>query len=270
MNDRAASIATAIRTAWTLECRSLVVAARPRTLLHDINLRIQSGECVFIIGPNGAGKTTLLHALLGIRRPNAGTVSLNGVELHRLSARRRGQFAAYVPQTLEHAPQLSVREVVSTGRFPHLPPLRPLSREDERIVSTALDVCGLAALAERPFPTISGGERQKTLLAAALAQAAPSLFLDEPDTALDPAYQIELVRILQRIRAEGRTLVIVSHDLQFPAALGGRVIAMRAGRLAADGPAAEILDPTILNSVYGTTFETAMTPSGRRLVIPHW
>ncbi|MGE0480293.1 MAG: ABC transporter ATP-binding protein [Phycisphaerae bacterium] len=255
---------------WRLEARGLSVRRGARRVLHDVSLAIAAGERVSFIGPNGSGKTTLMLSLLGLLKPAAGGVWLDGRAFHRLAAAVRGRFAAYVPQFVDRLPAFRVIDVVATGRFPHVSPLRPLSLDDRRIVADVLEQCGLTALAERPIHSISGGERQKALLAAALAQDARALFLDEPTTALDPAYQVELVRLLRAWHARGRAVVLVSHDLQLPAALGGRVVALREGRAVADGLAEALLRPEQLAPIYGTKFERAETTGGRVLCVPHW
>jgi iron complex transport system ATP-binding protein len=253
---------------WRLECRALSVRRGPRAVLQDVNLTIENGECISILGPNGVGKTTLLLALLGLLRPVSGTVRVNGTPVCDLPSAVRGRFATYLPQGVERLPAFRVFDVVAGGRYPHVPPFRPLSDGDRAIVAGALERCGIAALAERPVTELSGGERQKTLLAAAIAQDAELFMLDEPDTALDPAHQIELVRMLRSLRDEGRALVIVSHDLLLPAALGGRVIALRDGRIAADGAAGDVLRPDRLAEIYGAQFVAAATADGRHVVLP--
>ncbi len=245
---------------WQLECTGLVVRRGPRVVLSEITLSIDSAACVSLIGPNGSGKTTLLLALAGLLEPARGVVRVRGADLRGYSAAERARLFAYVPQTLERTPAFRVREVVAGGRYAHSAPLRPLSRADETAVQNALARCGLEALADRPLDGISGGERQKTLIAAAIAQDAQMLFLDEPNTALDPAYQRELVQILQRWREAGRGVLLVSHDLQLPAALGGRVIALRAGQVVADGPAEQVLAPETLGAVYGGLRPVALDP----------
>lgn len=255
---------------WRLECRGLNVRRGSQSVLHGIDLSIGGGECVCLIGPNGSGKTTLLLALLGLLPPSAGAVTLDGRPVHRLPARVRGRFAAYVPQTIERLPAFRVWDVVASGRFPHIAPLLPLSDADRQAVDWALAQCGLQALAERPVNAISGGERQKALIAACLAQDAAVMFLDEPNTALDPAYQVELVRLLRHWHSGGRAVVVVSHDLQLPAVLGGRVVALRGGQVVADGLTDDVLDPTRLREIYGTEFERAVGDSGRRFVLPRW
>ena len=239
-------------------------------VLRDIELTIHAGECLSLIGPNGSGKTTLLLAMLGLLAPAAGSARLDGTPMHRLSARRRGLFAAYVPQAVERLAGFCVRDVVAGGRYPHLAPLRPLSEADQRAVEHALAQTGLSELADRPVDAISGGERQKALIAAALAQDAEMMFLDEPTTALDPAVQVELGGLLRRWHAAGRGLVVVSHDLHLPLALGGRVVALRGGRVVADGPAAEVLQPAQLAAVYEAEFELARTAGGQEFAVPRW
>lgn len=251
-----------------LVAERLCVAYGQVPVLHDVDLHIALGECVTLIGPNGAGKTTLMRALLGLVPPSSGRVAVGGTDLADMSGRARGHLAAYVPQALANLPAFTVRELVATGRYPHVAPLRPLSARDEAAIDAALRACTLESLAERRVDQISGGERQKALLAAAIAQDAQMMFLDEPTTALDPAYQIELVRMLRDWHARGRTLVVVSHDLHLPAALGGRVIALREGRIVAHGSADEMLAPERLSDVYAARFVTLVAADGRRYVCP--
>lgn len=255
---------------WRLECRDLSVRIDGRAILERVSLRIDAGECVTVIGQNGSGKTTLLLALLGLHRPAAGGVFLNGAPLQGLTPRQRGRFAAYVPQALEHVPEYAVYDFVALGRYPHAAPLLPLSDADHAVIATALDACNLWALRDRRLATLSGGERQKALLAAALAQEPRALFLDEPSTALDPGYQIELLDRLREWRTPDRAMVIVSHDLQLPAALGGRVVALRDGGVIAEGTSEEMLKPEALHRVYSAPFVDARLPNGRGVPIPAW
>ena len=255
---------------WHLEMRDVRLRRGAPEVLHGVTVSLRRGECVSVIGPNGAGKTTLLLAMLGLLRPESGRVTLDGRDLHRLSARERGRFASYVPQGLERVPGFLVRDVIEGGRYPWTPPLHPLSVEDRAAIDAAIATCGLAALAERPIHEISAGERQKTLLAAALAQDAQAMFLDEPNTALDPAHQIELAELLHDWLARGRSLLLVSHDLQLPAVLGGRVLAVRDGCIVANDVAERVLAPESLAAIFGAAFETAVTAAGRRIIVPAW
>lgn len=253
-----------------LVCAHLHLRRGGRDVVQDVNFTLAGDECASLVGPNGSGKTSLLLALLGLLPPTSGTVRLDGVDVGRLAPRARARYAAYVPQSLERVPAFRVAEVVAGGRYAHAGAWRPLAARDHAVIDQALARCGLTSCADQPFDTVSGGERQKTLLAAALAQDAQMLFLDEPDTALDPAVQIELVAILRSWHDTGRGILLISHDLQMPAALGGRVIALRAGRMVADGPAAEVLTPERLALVYDAPFGTATTADGTRVVLPAW
>ncbi len=255
---------------WRVACDCLRVRRSGHVVLSDVSLGIASDECVSLIGPNGSGKTTLLLALAGLLAPASGAVRVRGRDIRRWSPRARAQLFAYVPQTLERVPAFRVYDVVAGGRFTQVGAVGPLSQRDELAVQAALAQCGLAALADRRFDAISGGERQKALVAAAMAQDAQMLLLDEPNTALDPAYQVELVRILRAWHQAGRGLVLVSHDLQLPAVLGGRTIALRAGQVAADGPAEQVLTPAALGAIYGAPFGEVAMPDGARLAVPAW
>ncbi len=237
-------------------------------MLVDADLDIRCGECVAIVGPNGAGKSTLLLTLLGLLRAARGEVRLDGVPVHRLSARRRGRWAAYVPQDGQGLDGFTVFDVVAGGRYPHVPPLAPLSRQDLEHVDEALVRCGLRELADRPIERVSGGERQKALLAAAICQDAQAMFLDEPDTSLDPAYQAELARLLADWRDGGRTIVMITHDLRLPAALSSRIVGLRDGRIVADGTPESTLRAERLAEIFGTAFETLEAVDGRREILP--
>jgi iron complex transport system ATP-binding protein len=255
---------------WTLHCRDLCVKRGERQVLRDIGLTLKHGECVAVIGPNGAGKTTLILTLLGMLRPSAGSVELDGAAVRGIPSRRRGRWASYVPQGLDTIAGFSVFDVVAGGRYPHAGALAPLTQADLEAVWRAIARCGLTELAERPISAVSGGERQKALIAAAIAQDAQVMFLDEPTTALDPAYQIELVGLLRDWRASRRGVVMVTHDLQLAVALEGRVIAMREGRVVGDGPARELIQPERLERIYGAAFEEWRTADGRRTVAPSY
>lgn len=261
---------TTLNQSWSLACENVALLRGRREVLRDVSLAIRCDECLTLIGPNGAGKTSLLLALLGILAPSRGRITLAGRDLRGLDARRRGRLLAYVPQSLDQLPGFTVYDVVAAGRFPHVAALRPLSDEDHAAVRGALERCGLASLAGRPIRALSGGERQKALVAAALAQDARMMLLDEPTTSLDPAVQVELLALLREWRAGGRGLVVVSHDLQLPAALGGRVVAIRDGRLVGDGPAGEVLAVGSLRALFDTEFDELVSPSGRTALLPAW
>ena len=255
---------------WCLAARGITVRRGGRAILDEVSLQLRRGECLSLVGPNGSGKTTLMLTLLGVLRTDGGRVSLDDHDLTRLDARRRGRFAGYVPQLLDQAPAFTVYDVVAGGRYAHTGAWQALRSADETAIKQALDRCGLTDFAARRFDTLSGGERQKALIAAAIAQDPQVLMLDEPNAALDPAYQLELVRILRDWHASGRALLVISHDLQLPLALGGRVVALRDGQLAVAGTVGDVLTPAKLTEIYDAPFEQVTTSSGQQIPLPAW
>jgi ABC-type cobalamin/Fe3+-siderophores transport system ATPase subunit len=251
-----------------IACEHLTLQRGRRTVLTDVSLSCSGSECLTLIGPNGAGKTSLLLTLLGLLPPRRGHVKWNGQALSHYSYPQRSAIAAYVPQQRGNLPSLSIREVVSGGRYARQRAFAPYTHDDREAVDAALRATGLEPLAQRAIDAVSGGEAQKAFIAAAIAQDAQFLCLDEPTTALDPAYEHELLGVLCDWLSRGRGLIVVSHDLYLPAALGGRVVAVREGRVVADGSAESVLQPGQLRTIYGVDFEIATTASGQRTFIP--
>jgi len=239
----------------TIEADRLTVQRLGRPVLHDVSLRIESGQCVSVIGPNGVGKSTLMAALLDLV-PASGQVRIDGTAIRELTRRQIARRVAYVPQFHDGYLGFRVRDVVEAGRYAHLDPLQSLYADDRHIqaVDEAVAACRIGPLLERSVDTLSGGERQKVWIAAALAQQTPALFLDEPATGLDPAHQAELIRIMRRCLARGNTLLVICHDLNLAITLGGRVIALREGTVFFDEPAAVMEDVDRLGQLFGTKF----------------
>lgn len=253
-----------------LETRGVSIWRGGREVVSGVGFSLREGSCLSIIGPNGAGKTTLLLALLGTLPMREGEVRVGGTCLSGMNVRKRGRSLAYVPQSLPALPAFTVRDVVAAGRYPYQHPLQPMSPADREAVNEAIALCGLRELADRRIDAISGGERQKAFLAAAIAQDARVLLLDEPTTALDPGYQVELVGLLRNRLRKGHAVVLVSHDLQLPGALGGDALALRGGRVAARGTVAEIMLPDVLAAVYGVGFAVMTLAGGEQVVCPAW
>ena len=238
----------------TIEAIDLQVERLERPVLRDVSVRIEEGACVSIVGPNGAGKSTLMAALLGLIPAREGEVRLDGAVLSSLSRRQIAHRIAYVPQLQEGYLGFRVRDVVASGRYAHLDPLESPGEEDRTAVERAIDACRIGDLLDRTVDTLSGGERQKVSIAAALAQQAPGLFLDEPTTALDPAHRVDLIRIMRDCVGSDRTLLVICHDLNLPLALGGRVVALCEGEIRFDGPVEVLLDTERLADLFGTPF----------------
>lgn len=220
-------------------------------VVDGVSIHITKGALVGILGPNGSGKTTLLRLLSGTRRPSSGRVLLGDADFIHLSRRDIARRIAVVPQETELAFEYSAVEIVLMGRHPHLGLFTVEGPADVKIAMEALAATGTAPLADRPFHTLSGGEKQRVVIAAALAQAPELLLLDEPTASLDLGYQLEVAALLQRLnRDQGVTMAISTHDLNLAAAICQELILMRDGGVLAAGPTAAVLTPDNVRRLY--------------------
>jgi iron complex transport system ATP-binding protein len=235
----------------------LAWTAGGRTLLGPLDLDVCTGECLAVVGPNGAGKTTLLRLLTGLVRPTAGRLAFEGRSYETLNRRQLARRVAYVPQIRPARVPLSVEEVVLLGRYPHLSPWQMAPRAaDFAAVEDALVRVGVGDLRHRPVDELSGGERQAVFIAAALAQEAQLLVLDEPTLHLDARHQQQLAALLLSLKGDrSRTVILATHDLNLAALLGDRLLALAAGREVALGPPAQILRPDLLERLFQARFE---------------
>jgi len=252
----ASAATTGIADAPLVRASGVAWEHRGRRIVGPIDLDVGAGECLIVLGPNGAGKTTLLRLLSGLLAPSAGEVAWRGAPYRDLSRRQLARRMAYVPQIRPARVPLTVEEVVLLGRYPHLGRLQLAPRpQDFAAVNAALAQVGIEELRRRPVDELSGGERQSVYIAAALAQEAEMLVLDEPTTHLDPRHQREVVSLLARIaRGTARTVVAATHDLTFAALVADRLVALAAGRVAAIGTPAEILRPAVLEELFASRF----------------
>jgi iron complex transport system ATP-binding protein len=237
-------------------------------VLRGVDLAAQAGEVVALIGPNGAGKSTLLRVLAGLLRPDAGTVTIDGADVTALDRRSIARHVAVVPQVFETLFPFTVREIVALGRTSRLGPLGTLGAGDARAVDRALDEIGATDLAERRIDRVSGGERQRAVLAMALAQEAGVLLLDEPTAHLDPTHQrgtLERVATLARVR--GLAVVAVLHDLNLAAAFATRVVLLADGAVVRDGDPRQVITAELVSAVFGPGLRV-VAHDGRPFVIP--
>jgi len=219
--------------------------------VHGVSLEIPRGDLVGILGPNGSGKTTLLRLLGGMLTPASGRVSIDGRDLARIPRRDVARRISVVPQETRLSFEYSVLEVVLMGRYPHLGAFELESLRDLAIAREALAATGTLALQDRLFPTLSGGEKQRVIVASALAQSAGLMLLDEPTTALDPGFQIEIAALLRRLNAErGVTMAVATHDLNLAAGLCRRLVLLRQGRVLAAGPTEQVLTRESVRALY--------------------
>jgi iron complex transport system ATP-binding protein len=232
-------------------------AAGGRRILGPLDLEVAPGECIAVVGPNGAGKTTLLRLVSGLVEPSAGSASWRDEPLAQLTRRTLATRIAYVPQIRPSRIPLTVEQAVLLGRYPYLSrfQLAP-SRADFDAVGRALAQVGLEGLRERSLDRLSGGERQAVFIAAALAQEAELLVLDEPTTHLDPSHQREIARLIRSFNRDlGRTVLTATHDLNFASLVADRIVALREGQVLACEPPQRALTPELLERLFEAPFE---------------
>ena len=253
-----------------LEVRGLVASYATATVLHGVDLDARRGELLAIVGPNGCGKTTLLRAISGVLAPDAGTISLDGADATKMSAAAIARRIAVVAQGAILPGGFSAFEVALMGRTPHLGLLQSESRRDIEIVRSAMERADCWRLRERRVEELSGGERQRVVIARALAQEPGLLLLDEPTSHLDIEHQVATFELMLTLcRRHQLAVVAVVHDLTLAGMFADRVAAMSEGRVVADGTASDVLEPRLIERVYGLRVRVLAHPtSGRPIVVP--
>ncbi|MFF3325100.1 ABC transporter ATP-binding protein [Streptomyces sp. NPDC002889] len=253
-----------------LTARDLTLAYDERTVVENLDLDIPQGRVTVIVGPNACGKSTLLRALGRLLRPRRGSVLLDGTELGRIPTRTIAQSIGLLPQTPVAPEAISVADLVARGRQPHQRWWQQWSEEDEQAVTDAMDRTDVTALAARPVDELSGGQRQRVWIAMALAQDTDLLLLDEPTTYLDISHQVEVLDLVRQLNRErGRTVVAVLHDLNQAARYADHLVAMKGGRIVAQGHPSEIVTADLVRDVFG--LESVVVPdpvTGGPLVVP--
>ena len=252
-----------------VEARGIAVERSGRRLIEDITLKIEPGELHALIGPNGSGKSTLLRGLARVQRPAEGHVRLDGRDIRAMNSREVGRSLAFLPQAPDAGLDLTVRELVWRGRYPHQGILQRATPPDHEAVGWAMESADVVTFAERPLGSLSGGERQRAWIAMALAQQPQVLLLDEPTSFLDLAHQVEILNLLSRLNAGGMTVVAVLHDLLLASRYCSRVIGICDGRVAFDGTPDQVLQPAVLEPVFGIAMLVIPDPAtGRPLPLP--
>lgn len=253
-----------------LTAHELTLAYDDRTVVHDLELAIPDGRVTVIVGPNACGKSTTLRALGRLLKPKSGSVLLDGAELASIPTRKIAQSIGLLPQSPSAPEAITVADLVSRGRQPHQHWWQQWSQEDERAVTDAMARTDVTELAERPVDELSGGQRQRVWIAMALAQETDLLLLDEPTTFLDIAHQVEVLDLVRRLNHDqGRTVVIVLHDLNQAARYADHLVAMKEGRIVAEGGPGEVVTAELVREVFG--LESVVVPdpvTGSPLVVP--
>jgi iron complex transport system ATP-binding protein len=249
---------------------SFAYNARAPLVLDRVSIGVQRGDLVGLLGPHGSGKTTLLKILGGMLHPSTGGVQLDRRRLAGWSRRELARQIAVVPQETHATLDFTVLDIVLMGRYAHLGPFALEGAADLEIAREALAATGTADLETRPFATLSGGEKQRVVIASALAQASDLLLLDEPTASLDLGYQLEIASLLRRLsRDRGTTMVVCTHDLNFAAALCGRIVLLKKGRVLAQGPTADTLTAATIRDAYGVDADVQFhSRAGHLTVVP--
>ncbi|MFI5856362.1 ABC transporter ATP-binding protein [Streptomyces parvulus] len=256
-----------------LEVRSLSAGYPGRPVVgaggEGVSLTVPAGHVAAIVGPNGCGKSTLLRTVARLHRPEAGTVLADGTDVWDLTQRRAARRVALLPQSPRAPEAVTVAGLVRYGRHPHQGLLRQWSRDDERAVREALEATGTTELAGERLDRLSGGQRQRCWLAMVLAQHTPLVLLDEPTSALDLGHVVDVLELVREVAAAGRTVVMVQHDLAAAARYADTLVAMKDGRVVAQGDPREVVDAALVRELYGLDTDILPAPGdGAPVVVP--
>lgn len=235
-------------------CQNLACGYPDRIVLEHINLEVGAGKVVALLGPNGSGKSTLLKTITGEIAALSGSLSLGGRSSSQFSPRDRAKQVAFVPSEERTEFPFLVREIVALGRIPHSEGLFD-SEEDRRITEEAMDQAECRHVADRKIMNVSAGERQRALIARALAQRTPILLLDEPTSHLDPGHQVSVVRLIRSLASHGLAVLVALHDLNLAVHLADDGVLLSSQQIACQGRIADVLSDGRLDEAYGTTFE---------------
>lgn len=239
-------------------------------ILDNFNLVVSEGDLIGILGPNGAGKSTILHLLSGFLKPVTGKVRAENSEISKLSNKERAELIAVVTQNIFSTMPYTVREIVEMGRAVKIPRYLPLGDSDNKAVDNAMLKMDVFQYAERQFNALSGGEKQRVKLAAALAQEPKILLLDEPTSQLDLGHSVNLMNFIKQLNQEHKiTIIIVSHDIQLMSSYLDRIVMIKDGKTVADGPPGKILDAAIIQEVYNCHAEIHKDEKNRIHLFPY-
>ncbi|MDD4780663.1 MAG: ABC transporter ATP-binding protein [Tissierellia bacterium] len=234
-----------------LKVEGLNVFYGDKKILNDISFNIKSGEITTIIGPNGSGKSTLIKTISRYLKPKGGSIYLDKVNINQINTKEIARNLAVLPQVKDVSSDISVEELVSYGRYPHLKFGKRLSKEDKEIIEWALEKTGLLEMKDRCVVTLSGGERQRAWIAMSLAQKPKILLLDEPTTFLDICYQFEVLELVKELnKTLGITVVMVLHDLNQAARYSDKMLVINNGDLWEYGEPCEIVSENLLKNIF--------------------
>ncbi|MEV7480074.1 ABC transporter ATP-binding protein [Streptomyces halstedii] len=252
-----------------LEVRDASIGYGRRPISEHLDVRIPDRSFTVVIGPNACGKSTLLRAVSRLLKPSAGRVVLDGRSIAEYGSREVARTLGLLPQTSQAPDGITVADLVARGRHPHQRLMRQWTRQDEKAVLDAMAATSVTELSGRPVDELSGGQRQRVWVAMVLAQQTPVLLLDEPTTFLDIAHQIDLLELFTDLHRAGHTLVAVLHDLNHAARYASHLIAMRDGRVVAEGTPQEVVTAALVKEVFDLPCQVVPDPvTGTPMVVP--
>lgn len=265
-----ADLSSTSTTASPLTAEGLCLAYDDRTVVDGLDVEIPAGQVTVVVGANACGKSTLLRGLSRLLKPNRGSVWLDGSDIHRMRTRHVATRLGLLPQSPTAPEGITVADLVGRGRHPHQTWFAQWSAADQDAVDHALHATGTAELSDRPVDELSGGQRQRVWIAMALAQQTPVMLLDEPTTYLDLAHQVDVMDLLAALNREhGRTIVLVLHDVNQACRYAHHLIAMKEGRILAEGSPHEIVTEHLIEAVFGLRTRIITDPvAGTPLVVP--
>ena len=243
-----------------LQIKNLNFSYNATKVIDGVSLTLKQGEFLGIIGPNGAGKSTLLRLICGICKPGAGEIMLFEKQLAKQSKKEIARQVAFVPQETHFTLNFTVEEVVMMGRYPYLQPFVHEKKDDLDARERAITAAHIEHLRKRPVNSLSSGERQRVVIARALAQVPRMLVLDEPTSHLDLHHQHSIMELLKRLNKEGLTVAVVHHDLNLASLYCRHLVLMHGGKIAATGTPNELIKKEILSKVYGTAVRIVRHP----------
>ncbi len=221
-------------------------------IVEKLNVNVPLGKMIALIGSNGSGKSTILKTMSRIIKPESGKIMLDGKAIHDLPTKEVAKKLAILPQNPIAPESLKVSDLVSYGRYPHKKNFSPLSKEDKEAIAWAMEITGIKEFENRELDSLSGGQKQRAWIAMALAQQTDILFLDEPTTFLDIAYQLEIMELLKKLNQnQKRTIIMVLHDLNQAAQYSNHIIAIKKGKVLYEGTPKEVMHEEMFKDVFG-------------------
>ncbi|MGL5084160.1 MAG: ABC transporter ATP-binding protein [Clostridium sp.] len=246
-----------------ISVKNLSVAYENNIIIDNMNLSIPEGKISIIIGSNGCGKSTLLKTISRINKPKKGDIFIKAKNLKKIKAKDIAKEVAFLPQAPICPSGLTVRELITFGRFPHQKMIGGLSSEDKAAIDWAIKETGLCEFADKEVENLSGGQRQRAWIALVLAQETEIIMLDEPTTYLDMAYQLEVLQVLKKLNLEKNiTIVIVLHELNNACRFADNIIGLKKGKLICEGKPMEVINKENLKNIYGIDANIKKSESG--------